>query len=122
MGLNTNDRSIAGFTMAGHSLVHWFETSIPIFLVVWLAEFDVSVALAGIIVAFGYALFGLGALPAGVLVDRYGPKRLILLCLVGMSASFLVLALSMSIYAVAVGLVCWGVTAACTTPRRTCTH
>ena len=111
MGLNTNDRSIAGFTMAGHSLVHWFETSIPIFLVVWLAEFDVSVALAGIIVAFGYALFGLGALPAGVLVDRYGPKRLILLCLVGMSASFLVLALSMSIYAVAVGLVCWGVTA-----------
>ncbi|PGF13971.1 MFS transporter [Natrinema sp. CBA1119] len=111
MGLNTNDRSIAGFTMAGHSLVHWFETSIPIFLVVWLAEFDVSVALAGVIVAFGYALFGLGALPAGVLVDRYGPKRLILLCLVGMSASFLVLALSMSIYAVAIGLICWGVTA-----------
>lgn len=111
MGLNKNDRAIAGFTMAGHSLVHWFETSIPIFLVVWLAEFDVSVALAGVIVALGYAPFGLGSLPGGVLVDRFGPKRLIVLCLVGMSASFLVLALSTSIYLVAVGLICWGVAA-----------
>ncbi|WP_254525825.1 MFS transporter [Natrinema caseinilyticum] len=111
MGLNKNDRAIAGFTMAGHSLVHWFETSIPIFLVVWLAEFDVSVALAGVIVALGYAPFGLGSLPGGVLVDRFGPKRLIVLCLVGMSASFLVLALSTSIYFVAVGLVCWGIAA-----------
>ncbi|MFC6767493.1 MFS transporter [Natrinema soli] len=111
MGLNTNDRTIASFTMAGHSLVHWFETSIPIFLVVWLAEFDVSVALAGVIVALGYAPFGLGALPGGILVDRYGPKRLILLCLVGMSGSFLVLALATSIYAVAAGLICWGVAA-----------
>ncbi|WP_254533857.1 MFS transporter [Natrinema gelatinilyticum] len=111
MGLNKNDRAIAGFTMAGHSLVHWFETSIPIFLVVWLAEFDVSVALAGVIVALGYAPFGLGSLPGGVLVDRFGPKRLIVLCLVGMSASFLVLALSTSIHLVAVGLICWGVAA-----------
>ncbi|SIS21338.1 MFS transporter [Natronorubrum thiooxidans] len=114
MGLNTNDRSIAGFTMAGHSLVHWFETSIPIFLVVWLAEFDVSVALLGIIVALGYAPFGLGALPGGILADRYGTKRLILLCLLGMSASFIILALASiadSIYAIAVGLVLWGVAA-----------
>ncbi|ELY47041.1 MFS transporter [Natronorubrum bangense] len=114
MGLNTNDRSIAGFTMAGHSLVHWFETSIPIFLVVWLAEFDVSVALLGIIVALGYAPFGLGALPGGILADRYGTKRLILLCLLGMSGSFIILALASiadSIYAIAVGLVLWGIAA-----------
>ncbi|MDF9746221.1 MFS transporter [Natrinema salsiterrestre] len=111
MGLDTNDRAIASFTMAGHSLVHWFETSIPIFLVVWLAEFDVSVALIGVIVALGYAPFGLGALPGGILADRFGPKRLILLCLAGMSGAFLLLALSTSIYTVAVGLVCWGIAA-----------
>ncbi len=44
MALNANDRSIAGFTMAGHTLVHWFEISIPIVLVVWLGEFSVGVA------------------------------------------------------------------------------
>ncbi|ELY52964.1 MFS transporter [Natronolimnohabitans innermongolicus] len=111
MALNDNDRSIAGFTMAGHALVHWFETSIPIFLVVWLAEFDVGVALFGLIVALGYAPFGLGALPGGILADRYGTKRLILCCLAGMSAAFLVLSLATSIYAIAVGLVLWGVAA-----------
>ncbi|MCU4742967.1 MFS transporter [Natronoglomus mannanivorans] len=114
MALNANDRSIAGFTMTGHALVHWFETSIPIFLVVWIVEFDVSVAWIGIVVALGYAPFGLGALPGGILADRFGTKRLILFCLAGMSGAFLVLAFAAvadSIYAVAVGLVLWGIAA-----------
>ena len=111
MGLSGNDRSIAGFTMTGHGLVHWFETSIPIFLVVWLAEFDVSVVLWGLVVAAGYAPFGIGALPAGILADRYGPKRLIVLCLAGMSGSFLVLAAVDSIVGIAIALVCWGIAA-----------
>ncbi|KDE58419.1 sugar transporter [Halostagnicola sp. A56] len=114
MALNANDRSIATFTMAAHALVHWFETSIPIFLVVWLAEFDISVALVGFVVTLGYAPFGIGALPGGILADRYGPKRLILGCLLGMSLSFVALAgasLVDSIYAVAIGLILWGITA-----------
>ncbi|RKD98341.1 MFS transporter [Halopiger aswanensis] len=109
--MDANDRSIAGFTMAGHALVHWFETSIPIFLVVWLNEFDIGVALFGLIVALGYAPFGAGALPGGILADRYGPKRLILACLGGMSVAFLLLSVGTSIYAVAVGLILWGVAA-----------
>lgn len=111
MALSANDRSIAGFTMAGHSLVHWFETSIPIFLVVWLAEFDVSILLLGLILAPSYGLFGFGALPAGILADKYGTKRLILLCLGGMSLGFFVLALANGIYAIAAGLVVWGLAA-----------
>ncbi|SDJ84218.1 Sugar phosphate permease [Halovenus aranensis] len=111
MSLTANDRAIAGFTMTGHALVHWFETSIPIFLVVWLAEFDVAVGLFGVIVALGYAPFGLGALPGGVLADRYGTKRLIVLCLAGMSVAFLLLSLANSIYAIGGGLVLWGVAA-----------
>ncbi len=72
--MDENDRSIAGFTMAGHALVHWFETSIPIFLVVWLAEFDVTIALLGLVVALGYAPFGLGALPAASSRTATGPS------------------------------------------------
>ncbi len=109
--MNSNDRSIASFTMLGHGLVHWFEMSIPIFLVVWLNEFPESVALVGLIIALGYAPFGLGALPAGILADRYGPKRLILLCFAGMSLSFIALAFATSIYLVGVALVIWGIAA-----------
>jgi len=111
MTLNDNDRSIAAFAMLAHATVHWFELAIPIFLVVWLEAFDISIAVAGIAVAAGYALFGLGALPAGLLADRYGPKRLVLACLVGMSVSFVGLALATSIYGIAAALVCWGITA-----------
>ena len=110
--LASNDRAIASFTMFGHSLVHWFETSIPIFLVVWLTEFpETSVVVFGFVVALGYAPFGLGALPAGVLTDRYGPKRLILFCLGGMSLAFVLLALANSVAAITVALVLWGVAA-----------
>jgi len=111
MGLSENDRSIAGFTMTGHAMVHWFETSIPIFLVVWLAEFDVSVALLGLVITLGYAPFGIGALPGGILADRYGTKRLIIACLLGMSGAFLLLSLADSIVTIAVGLLIWGVAA-----------
>ncbi|MFC3958668.1 MFS transporter [Halovivax cerinus] len=111
MALSANDRAIAGFAMTGHGLVHWFETSVPIFLVVWLAEFDVSNVLVGLVVALGYAPFGIGALPAGILADRFGPKTLVVACLAGMSASFVILGLTGSLAGVAVGLVCWGAAA-----------
>ena len=111
MGLNSNDRAIRRFTMLGHGLVHWYELSIPIFLVVWRGEFDVSIAFIGLIIALGYAPFGIGALPAGILTDRFGPKRLILFCFAGMSLSFLALALATSIYLVGLALVFWGVVA-----------
>ncbi|PSP87518.1 MFS transporter [Halobacteriales archaeon QS_4_66_20] len=111
MAWESNDRKIAAFTMLGHGLVHWFEMSIPIFLVVWLDAFPQSVALVGLIVALGYAPFGIGALPAGVLADRYGAKRLVLLCFAGMTLSFLLLPFAPSIYAVGAALVVWGVAA-----------
>lgn len=109
--MNDNDRSIASFTMLGHGLVHWFEMSIPIFLVVWLDVFPQSVALVGLIIALGYAPFGLGALPGGVVADRFGPKRTILACFAGMTLSFFALSFANSIYAVGLALVFWGIAA-----------
>ncbi|MEF8812498.1 MAG: MFS transporter [Halovenus sp.] len=109
MGLNANDRSIAGFTMLGHALVHWFEMSIPIFLVVWRDDPGATVVLAGLVIALGYAPFGLGALPGGVFADRFGPRRLILACFAGMSGAFLVLSVADSMLTIALALVLWGV-------------
>ena len=111
MALNANDRAIARFTMLGHALVHWFEMSIPIFLVVWRDSFGGSIALLGTVVAIGYALFGIGALPAGILADRFGPKRLVLICFAGMGAAFVGIAVSSSIYLIGTSLVCWGIAA-----------
>ena len=109
--MDDNDRSIAAFTMLGHGLVHWFEMSLPVFLVAWRNAFDASLALVGLVLALGYAPFGLGALPGGVLADRFGPRRVVLACLAGMTGSFLLLAAANSMPAVAVALLLWGVAA-----------
>ncbi len=109
--MDGNDRSIAAFTMLGHGLVHWFEMSIPIFLVAWGSAFDASLVLRGLVVALGYAPFGLGALPGGMLADRYGPRRVVLACFAGMAGSFLLLAAANSMPTVAVALLLWGAAA-----------
>jgi MFS family permease len=106
-----NDRAITGLTATGHALVHTYELSIPIFMTVWLAEFGLTSATLGVLVTAGYALFGIGAVPGGVLADRYGSKRLVLACLAGMGGSFLVLSLAQGPALITAGLVLWGAAA-----------
>lgn len=109
--MNGNDRSIVGLVSVAHGLVHTYEWAIPILMTRWLIEFDATTALFGAVVAVGYALFGIGALPTGVLVDAIGSRRLIVGCLLGMGGSFLVLSLSPSPAVIAVALILWGTAA-----------
>jgi MFS family permease len=119
--VNANDRSIVGLVMAAHAMVHTYELSIPVLIPIWLVEFDVlnlglarfpvNEATLGALVAVGYGLFGLGALPSGVLVDRLEARLLIVGCLLGMGASFFVLAVAPSPLGVGLALVVWGVAA-----------
>jgi len=119
--VNSNDRSIVALVSLAHGMVHTYELSIPIFVSIWLTEFDVlplgvteipvTAATLGLIVTLGYGLFGIGALPGGVLVDRIGSDRLITLCLFGMAGSFVLLGLSPNLLVVAIALLLWGVAA-----------
>ncbi|MFQ3477334.1 MFS transporter [Halonotius sp. F2-221B] len=109
--MNANDRAITGFTMAGHAMVHTYELAVPILLTVWLAEFSVTSATLGTVVAVGYGLFGVGALPGGLLVDRFGSRRLIVACLFGMGSAFVLLGLLPGVAGIAVALAVWGLAA-----------
>ena len=108
---SSNDRSIVGLTMIAHAMVHTYELSIPILMTLWLEEFALSKAVLGGIVAAGYGLFGLGALPGGVLADRFGSKRLIIGCLAGMGGAFLLLSTAQGLWMVTAALVLWGTAA-----------
>jgi len=106
--VNRNDRSIVGLVSLAHAMVHTYELSIPILIPIWLEVFPVTDSVVGAVVAAGYALFGLGALPGGVLSDRIGSRRLIAACLFAMAGSFLLLSVAPSVAVLAVALVCWG--------------
>ena len=119
--MNGNDRAITGIASLAHAAVHTYEMAVPLFVVVWLTEFelislgvatfDVTTATVGVVVTLGYGLFGLGALPGGVLVDRLGSRRLISVCLLGMGLSYILLGLAPNMVVVAAALVLWGVAA-----------
>lgn len=119
--MDANDRAITTLVMIAHGAVHVYEMAIPLLVVSWLREFhvislglatfDVTTATIGVVVTVGYGLFGVGALPAGVFVDRFGSRRLISVCLFGMGASYLVLGMAPNMLVVAVGLILWGITA-----------
>jgi MFS family permease len=109
--VNANDRALTGFTMLGHATFHAYELVIPILVVVWLDEFGVTPAVLGLAVGAAYALTGVGALPAGLLADAYSAKRLVLVCIVGMSAGFALLSVARGLPAIVAGLLVWGAAA-----------
>lgn len=109
--MNDNDRSIVGLVMVSHALVHTYELTIPILMVIWLVEFTVTEATLGLVVAIGYALFGIGALPSGIGADRFGSQHMIAVCLLGMGVSFVVLSLSSNLVLIAVSVCLWGAAA-----------
>jgi MFS family permease len=109
--VNGNDRSIVGLVAVAHAMVHTYELSLPVFVTVWLVEFDVGTALLGLVLTAGYGLFGLGALPGGILADAVGSHRLIVACLFGMGGAFLLLGLAPILPVVALALLVWGTAA-----------
>lgn len=109
--MDPNDKALTSFTMLGHAMFHTYELVIPLFVVIWLDTFAVSPAYLGVVVGVSYALTGIGALPSGILSDTYSSKRLILACMVGMGAGFVIVSLAPSISILTIGLLLWGAAA-----------
>lgn len=81
--MNREEKKIMGLTTTSHGLVHLYEGVLPPLLPLVMVEFGTDYFTMGIIVSvFSYA-FGLGSLPAGILADKIGPRRLVSLYLFG---------------------------------------
>jgi MFS family permease len=81
--MNRDEKKIMGLTTASHGLVHLFEGVLPPLIPLLVVEFGTDYFHLGVIVSvFSYA-FGIGALPAGFLADKFGPRRLVTFFLLG---------------------------------------
>ena len=104
--MNREEKKIMGLTTTSHGLVHLYEGVLPPLLPLVMADFGTDYFTLGIIVSvFSYA-FGLGSLPAGILADRIGPRRLVTLYLFGAGAAgVLVLPVgSLLVYGIVMGV------------------
>lgn len=75
--LSGHDRQLLGYTTAAHTLDHAVMLSIPLFVPLWIQQFNVTRAQVGLTVTVMAALFGVTAIPSGVLSDRLGADTLI---------------------------------------------
>lgn len=81
--MNAKEKKIMGLSVSAHGLVHLFEGVLPPLIPLLIVEFGTDYFHLGLVVtAFSYA-FGLGSLPAGLMADRVGPRRLVTLFLFG---------------------------------------
>ncbi|HJQ84408.1 MAG TPA: MFS transporter [Candidatus Binatia bacterium] len=89
MRYTANERRVLALTGGTHFAAHFFELMFPTLAVALARETGTPLAeVLGWSFA-GYLLFGLGALPAGMLTDRIGGKRVLVTGLFGMGAAAL---------------------------------
>ncbi len=106
--MNANDRALVRFTSLAHAMFHTYELSIPLFVGLWMAEFNVSAAIIGVVISLGFGFVGVGAPISGVLSDRMNSRRLIQLSIVGMGVGFGIVALAQSVVSLGVAVLLWG--------------
>ncbi len=92
--MTVNEKKTAWLAGASHFITHGYMTLLPAVLVVLAGEQSLGFFALGAIVNVGYFLFGLGSIPSGVLTDRLGSKRMLVLGLFGTALSSILVGLS----------------------------
>ncbi|MFQ3621459.1 MAG: MFS transporter [Spirochaetales bacterium] len=81
--MDKQDKKTLSVVTVAHTLVHLIEGTLPPLIPLLLGVFNTDYFHLGLVMSvFSYS-FGLGAFPSGVLADRTGPTRLLILYLFG---------------------------------------
>jgi len=109
--MTPSERKVAWFASISHLFTHGYMTLLPAVLVVIASDQSLGFFALGAIVNIGYFLFGFGSIPAGILSDEVGPKRMLTLGLFGMATSSILVGLSPNSMAFAVSYALLGLSA-----------
>jgi len=71
------DACVLGLIGGGHFLSHFYQLCLPPLLLVWRAEFGASFSALGLVITLFALATGLAQIPAGILVDRFGARPLL---------------------------------------------
>lgn len=96
------EKRVIWLTSGSHFLTHGFMTLFSAVMVVIAGENSMSFMDIGIIASVGYFLYGFGGIPAGYMADRFGPKQVLTVGVLGMSISSILVGLSYGMWPFAV--------------------
>jgi MFS family permease len=102
--MDRNEKLVVALTGCGHALTHAYLLIFPAVLLLLQKEFSVGFFELGRIATIMGLAYGLGALPGGIIYNRFGPKKLFLFCFLGSSIVCLLVALSPNVTLLTVGL------------------
>jgi MFS family permease len=80
----TRERNILIVTSASHFLTHMYMLVFPSLALTLRTAFDLPLEQVLTISFWMYLLYGVGALPAGILTDLTHPRRMLIVCTLGM--------------------------------------
>jgi MFS family permease len=106
--MTREERKIVALTGCSHALSHAYLLIFPAVLLLLKEEFSMGYFGLGIISNVMTFAYGLGSLPGGMIYNRFGPKRLYLLCFLGSAAASLLVALAPNFLLFTVGLAVLG--------------
>ena len=95
-------------TSIGHFLVHSMTMILPVILVILGKEFSISLFRLGQLVTIQILFLGFGGFPSGILADKYGEKKILLIYFIGLIVISLWLFFSKTFFMVAFGLALLG--------------
>jgi MFS family permease len=110
----SRERRVVFVATSAHMLTHAYMMIFPTVLVLLASDPVLGMKgyfKLGVIGTVCYGLFGIGAIPSGMLADRYGSQRMLSICVFASALSSLMAGLSYSVYLFVVSMVFLGLAA-----------
>ena len=98
MDMDHDEKMVVALTGCSHAFNHGYQLIYPAVLLLLQKEFSLGYLELGAIGNIMTFTYGLGALPGGLVYNRFGPKRLYLLCFLGSAMALLLVAFSPTLF------------------------
>jgi MFS family permease len=106
--MTRGEKMIIGLTGSSHAMTHAYLLIFPAVLLLLKKDFDMGYLGLGVVSNIMSFSYGLGALPGGMIFNRFGPKKLYLFCFLGSTLTCLLIAASPNLLVFTVGLAILG--------------
>ena len=106
--MTRGEKMIIGLMGCSHALTHGYLLVFPAVLLLLKKDFDLGYLGLGVVSNIMSFSYGLGALPGGMIFNRFGPKKLYLFCFLGSTLACLLIAASPNLLIFTIGLAILG--------------